>query len=102
MTTPSLVITAVAARPHEVIEVTLTLPEHATVADAVCALQAMPEFFGIDLRYVGVHGEVALPNRRLDAFDRLECYRPLLIDPAAARRARGRLGTTKVGRQTSR
>lgn len=89
MTASTLVITAVAARPGEVIEVALTLPEHATVADAVRALQALPAFSGIDLRYVGVHGEVAPPNRRLDAFDRLECYRPLLIDPSVARRSRG-------------
>jgi len=97
VTAPVLAITAVAARPGEALEVTLTLPDGATVGDAVRMLASLPAFAGVDLRHVGVHGEVAKPGRLLSAHDRLECYRPLLIDPAAARRARSRAAPGGAG-----
>ncbi|MDN5865615.1 MAG: RnfH family protein [Gammaproteobacteria bacterium] len=62
----------------------LSLPEGATLADALAAL-------GLDTDAAagfGIRGRRALPNTLLREGDRIELYRTLEVDPKAARRAR--------------
>ncbi len=68
----------------------LSLPPGATVADALDAVADREPFSGLDLDQVpvGVFGEVAVRSQALQAFDRVELYRPLHQDPKAARRLR--------------
>jgi putative ubiquitin-RnfH superfamily antitoxin RatB of RatAB toxin-antitoxin module len=78
------------ARPQGVIQRTYELPGAATVSDALRAASADPAFSGIDLEGspIGVFGAPARREQRLSPGDRVEIYRPLALDPKAARRAR--------------
>jgi len=64
----------------------------ATVADALAAAAADPDFAGIDLAAapVGVFGARVGRDQSLRAGDRIEIYRGLPVDPKAARRARAK------------
>ncbi|MBK8283467.1 MAG: RnfH family protein [Ahniella sp.] len=66
------------------------MPEHSTVAEAlnasgVCA--DWPDLGALDER-VGIHGRRCALDTVLATGDRVEIYRPLLIDPKDARRKR--------------
>jgi len=78
------------ARPQGAIQRTYELPAAATVGDALRAARADPAFVGIDLEGspVGVFGAPAHREQPLRPGDRVEIYRPLALDPKAARRAR--------------
>ncbi len=83
-----LLVTVVSSpRAGEVDEVLLSLPEGATVADAL-------RESGMAIRHntselgVGVWGVLVAPGDRLRDRDRVELYRPLLVDPKEARRLR--------------
>jgi len=78
------------ARPQGAILRTYELPSAATVGDALRAASADPAFGGIDLEGapIGVFGAAARREQPLRAGDRVEIYRPLALDPKAARRAR--------------
>jgi len=91
------------------IEVTYAEPQHAivkafrvastaTLADALAAAAADPDFAGIDIVHapVGVFGTLARPEQPLKAGDRIEIYRTLAIDPKAARRARAKQARRKI------
>jgi putative ubiquitin-RnfH superfamily antitoxin RatB of RatAB toxin-antitoxin module len=77
-------------RARVVQEVAVTLPEGATVAQAIAAsgwaeqVTATPE--GLPL--LGVWGKKAAPGQVLRDHDRVEVLRPLTVDPKVARRAR--------------
>jgi len=80
------------ANPDQQQLLTLDLPEHSTIIDALAAanvLQPSPVLSAADL-VVGVWGQVekSPQTRRLQEGDRVEVYRPLLIDPMSARKAR--------------
>ncbi|HTV97682.1 MAG TPA: RnfH family protein [Steroidobacteraceae bacterium] len=64
----------------------------ATVQDALRAAGADADFSGIDLDRgaVGVFGTVVRRDHPLRSGDRVEIYRPLPVDPKAARRARAK------------
>jgi putative ubiquitin-RnfH superfamily antitoxin RatB of RatAB toxin-antitoxin module len=66
------------------------LPAAATVGDALRAAGADPAFVGVDLEGapIGVFGVPARREQPLYPGDRVEIYRPLALDPKAARRAR--------------
>ena len=66
------------------------LPVAATVGDALKAACADPAFAGIDVEGspIGVFGTPARREQPLHPGDRVEIYRPLALDPKAARRAR--------------
>ena len=68
----------------------LDLPETATVDDALSAVAGKPPFCELDLATmpVGVFGERVSRDTRLQSGDRVEIYRPLVIDPKEARRHR--------------
>lgn len=68
----------------------LEVPEGGVIADAVVAsrlLQEHPELTDWAGR-VGIHGRKMAPETKLRDRDRIEIYRPLLIDPKDARRQR--------------
>ncbi len=68
--------------------VTLDLPAGATAQEAL-------ERSGIDGRglRLGISGRLCAPGTRLHEGDRVELYRPLVVDPKQARRARARRRT---------
>lgn len=78
------------ARPQGAIQRIYELPAAATVADALRAAGADPAFVGIDIEGspIGVFGAPARREQPLHPGDRVEIYRPLALDPKAARRAR--------------
>jgi uncharacterized protein len=67
--------------------VTLQLPAGATADDAVRASGLLDK---ISPGKIGIHGKVVRPETPLADGDRVEIYRPLLIDPKEARRRRAR------------
>lgn len=81
---------AVASRPRQVLEASLQLPANASLADVVRACQALPLFAGLDLATMpaGIWGRKLGPAQQLCDGDRVEFYRPLLVDPKFARRER--------------
>jgi uncharacterized protein len=85
-----LLIEVTHALPQRAIEAPLALPVGATVADALAAAAARPEFREIDLAaaVVGIFGVVVGRDQVLEPGDRVEIYRALAEDPKAARRAR--------------
>jgi putative ubiquitin-RnfH superfamily antitoxin RatB of RatAB toxin-antitoxin module len=83
-------VEVVCALPQRAIEISLVLPVTATVGDALAAAAAELEFAGVDVAAadVGVFGAVVARDRPLEPADRIEVYRPLAVDPKAARRTR--------------
>jgi len=76
----------------QVVQVTLSLPAGATVAQALRAsglLSRHPELQAESLQ-CGVWGILCAGDVRLRARDRVEVYRPLKVDPKEARRLRYR------------
>jgi len=70
--------------------VTLRVAAGATACDAAIASGIPGRHPEIDLARakLGVFGKVVPPQHRLSAGDRVEIYRPLLLDPKEARRRR--------------
>lgn len=66
------------------------LPEGATLADAIAAsgLAIRVPGLRIDDRHVGVFSKARPLDTPLRSGDRVEVYRPLRVDPRAARRER--------------
>ncbi len=81
------VTVACSPRAGVVDEVLLSLPEGATVADALRA-SGMGDRHDTSGLAIGVWGMLAEPGDRLRDRDRVELYRPLLVDPKEARRLR--------------
>jgi putative ubiquitin-RnfH superfamily antitoxin RatB of RatAB toxin-antitoxin module len=78
------------ASPQGALRRLYEVPATATVGDALRAACADPAFMGIDLEGApfGVFGVPARREQPLYPGDRVEIYRPLALDPKAARRAR--------------
>lgn len=86
----SLRVTVVHALPERAWRVDLVLQVGSTVATAIEQsgfAAAFPGFGTVDDR-VGIHGRRCAPDTPLRDGDRIEIYRPLLIDPKDARRKR--------------
>jgi putative ubiquitin-RnfH superfamily antitoxin RatB of RatAB toxin-antitoxin module len=86
-------VTIVYALPDRQYAVELDLPRGARIADALASVSALPPFAELDLETlpVGIYGEPVERTRVLVDHDRVELYRPLLVDPADARRQRSRV-----------
>jgi putative ubiquitin-RnfH superfamily antitoxin RatB of RatAB toxin-antitoxin module len=80
------------ALPESAITRVYELPAGATVGEALRAAMGDPAFAHLDLEElpVGVFGAVARRDQVLNPDDRVELYRPLALDPKAARRVRAR------------
>jgi uncharacterized protein len=83
-------VEVVYALPDEQWIIELELPDGARVADALARVAGVPGFDRLDLATmpVGVYGRVLDRDHALTDGDRVEIYRPLLIDPKEARRLR--------------
>lgn len=83
-------IEVVYALPEQEDAVRVRLASGATAADAVRASGILARHPEIDLgrSKLGVYGKVVAPEARLADGDRVEIYRPLVMDPKEARRRR--------------
>lgn len=91
----ALRVEVVYASGKEADVVTVRLPAGATVRDAITASGLAARLS--DLSAVGVFGRRVKPDAPLADGDRVEIYRPLLVDPKEQRRQRSRkkpTGTT--------
>lgn len=89
-------------------ELVLCVPAGSSVAAALAAAFAQLHAQGIELdsqeqRWwseapVGIFGELCSRDRLLEEGDRVELYRPLLVDPKVSRRARAQQTQTDKGR----
>jgi putative ubiquitin-RnfH superfamily antitoxin RatB of RatAB toxin-antitoxin module len=70
--------------------VILSLAPGATASDAVAASGLGDRHPEIGRCKLGICGKVVAPGARLAEGDRVEVYRPLLVDPKEARRRRAR------------
>ena len=86
----SLNIEVAYATPEQQIIIPLALPDQATVETAIINSGVLQRFPEIDLQQnaVGIFGKTCALNQTLRAGDRIEIYRPLLIDPKEARKKR--------------
>jgi uncharacterized protein len=87
--------------PSHIAEHVLDLPEGTTVLTALASisthLNASPALL-LDQGLVGIWGRQTQADRVLTPDDRLEIYRPLLVDPKLARRQRfGQQGARSAG-----
>lgn len=80
----------VLALPERVHRVHLRLPSGASVADAVerSGLGSLPEAPPLLAGHVGRWGKACAATDLLQEGDRVELYRPLIVDPMVARRRR--------------
>ncbi|HET8899257.1 MAG TPA: RnfH family protein [Rhodanobacteraceae bacterium] len=88
----SIRATVVYAIPERVFQYALTLPSGSTVAEAVAAsglYRDCPDAHAAEPRY-GIYSRRVDAAMRLRDGDRVEVYRPLIIDPKQARRQRAR------------
>ncbi len=97
-----------AAAPHQLVRVPLLLPVGSTVGQAWLA-SGLEQRFGARLSSpapdgltLGLWGRLCPPDTVLQAHDRLELLRALVVDPMEARRQRQRRdGVRKQARRTS-
>jgi hypothetical protein len=80
------------AQPQRIIVKGYCVAEGARVADALRLAALDPDFSGVDLpgSAFGIFGKVTRSDELLQDGDRIEIYRPLDVDPKAARRARAK------------
>lgn len=89
-----LVVEVVYALADEQVLHSVTLPRGSTIQNALERSGIIRRFPGVDFNTckVGVFGSVRPRDTALSAGDRVEIYRPLLVDPKDARHARVRRG----------
>jgi len=87
----SIGVEVVYALPERQWSATLELPAGASIADALAAVATASGFRALDLASVsvGIWGRVVTDRgHRLADGDRVEIYRPLVVEPMLARRQR--------------
>jgi hypothetical protein len=87
-----IVVEVAYALPQRAVVKTFRLSAPATLADALAMARRDPDYCGVDWdrATVGIFGVPAARQRALRDGDRVEIYRPLKVDPKAARRARAK------------
>lgn len=80
------------ALPHMQILQKLDVPVGCTIKQALILSGILDQFPEIDLtkNKLGIFGKFAQPHTLLQPYDRIEIYRPLVIDPKDARRTRAK------------
>lgn len=88
-----LQIEVVYALPARQTLLQLTVPAGSTIESAIRASGVLQKHPDINLKeqQVGIFGEIAGLTRILRDGDRVEIYRPLLVDPKEHRRRRARI-----------
>ncbi len=83
-------ITVAFATPEQQIEIPLQVESNCTIAVAIKRSGILAQFPHINFHKnkVGLNGKIAKLDALMQDGDRVEIYRPLLIDPKEARRAR--------------
>lgn len=91
---PSVTVEVAYANPASQALIELQLPVGSTLRDAIEASGILARYPEIDLdrASVGVFGKLAPLSQVLNGGDRVEIYRPLLIEPTEARRQRAKKG----------
>ena len=94
---PELCVEVVYATPARQVIKTLALPAGSNVEAAIRASGLLEEFPQIDLgvNRAGVFGEMVNLDETLEGGERVEIYRPLIVDPKAARRLRAKAKQTR-------
>lgn len=102
MTGSTIAVEVAYAEPQKQVLVEVSLPAGATVADAIEASGIQAEFTRVafDELEAGVWGRVVSRDTPLRDRDRVELYRPLEIDPKAARRQLAARGQTMKDSRT--
>lgn len=102
MTGSTIAVEVAYAEPQKQVLVEVSLPAGATVADAIEASGIQAEFTSVafDELEAGVWGRVVSRDTPLRDGDRVELYRPLEIDPKAARRQLAARGQTMKDSRT--
>ena len=92
----TLQVEVVFAMPDEQQLITVSLPQGATVADAIAASDIAAKFPDVDLAALpaGIWGRPADRQAVVKNGDRVEIYRRLLRDPREARRELAQAGLT--------
>ncbi len=88
-------VTVIYATPASQFIKELHVPESSTVRDVIeisKVLLVHPEI-SIDKNQVGIFNEIVHLNDMVNEHDRIEIYRPLVIDPMEARRLRAKTNT---------
>jgi hypothetical protein len=85
-----IVVEVVLALPRRTLFKRLALDEGATVADAIAAADLGEDSASVDPQRLGIFGRRVPPGQLLRDGDRVEIYRPLVLDPKEARRRRAR------------
>jgi putative ubiquitin-RnfH superfamily antitoxin RatB of RatAB toxin-antitoxin module len=88
------------ALPEDSFIAELSLPEGATLAQAVRESGVLQRFPSIDLdtQKLGIFGKIRPPDTLLREGDRVEMYRPLQADPMETRRRRAKHRAASTGR----
>lgn len=77
------------SRPHHIDLVTLDMPEGSTAAQALAQSGLLQRHaLALEVVRIGVWGKLRDADTLLRERDRIEIYRPLLVDPKEARRQR--------------
>lgn len=90
MADTNIVVEVAFAKPEEQVLTRVTLPKAATVEQAIATsgvLKQFPELEQTKLK-VGIFGSSCSLQKKLEAGDRVEIYRPLCQHPMVARRSR--------------
>lgn len=97
MTTSTFLVSLAYAENEQIYFVEFSVAEGATVADAIAASQVTSYFPHIDFSAlsVGIFNQLATRDQLLSPGDRVEIYRPLLIDPKEARLKRAAKSTSE-------
>jgi putative ubiquitin-RnfH superfamily antitoxin RatB of RatAB toxin-antitoxin module len=85
-----ITVEVVLALPERILLRQVVLSEGATVAQAVAAAQLDVDQVLVDPQRLGIFGRRVTPGQSLQDGDRVEIYRPLVLDPKEARRRRAR------------
>ena len=91
-TADEIAVEVIYATPKQQRILSIRVPEGTTVAGAIRVSGILEEFPEIDLtrNKVGIFSRRVGPEHTLRAGDRIEIYRPLLVDPKTARQVRAR------------
>ncbi len=93
--TAKINVEVVYALPERQELVKLTLPENATVGEAIGASGLLEKYPDIDIvkaNKIGIYGKLCKADTELRERDRVEIYRPLIADPKAVRKKRAEEG----------
>ncbi len=90
----SITVEVAYALPRQQVMLRVSLPEGATVEDAIRQSGMLEKIPGMDLsrNKVGIFSKLAKPDEKLRDKDRVEIYRPLIADPKEVRRKRAEEG----------